>query len=1067
MNRAALRTALIVAVIVTTLVRAWRRRSHSRERQPGFTEPTSGEATPRLGAFDGSDVTSLEGSRDPRGSRAMGSPSDRQIQGTAFVVLVLVATAVVAGATWRSLAPPIAEQTADVASTPAATTADQPTSSIRITIEPGWRAEEVALALDQTGAADPERLLALVREPALAGGIDESLRQLPSLEGYLHPGTYEFATTASEASLLREMTQRSVHAFTPDMRARARELTLTEHQVVTLASIVQREMVLVSEGPVIAGVFHDRLNAGIRLQSDPTVAYVADSERGPASTGYWRRAITANDLRLESAYNTYTNAGIPPGPIASPSREAIRAVLYPADLGYRYFVARGNGTHAFSPTLDEHLGRVAEFREPRAAAAESSTTLQQLIERVLAPVAGHVGVVVKNLATGETAALNSEEFFTTASLYKLAVLVAAFDRRERNQLSFDERLELSPETINQDPPPLRAQLDNSTTVAQAIEEMVVVSSNPAALALLGRLGRSEIESVLRRYGVNNTALTSRPLLTTPQDMARLLELVAEGRAVSAQASSEMASLLERQQINNRLPKYLPPGARLAHKTGDLVGLRHDAGILYLADGPIVILAMTEGVLDEDAASEAIAQLGRAVHTYFDDYVPAREAFPEGPGRACVTAPPVRTVPGALSDRTIVVDPGHGGPDGGTRFDFADGRVLEEKEVTLAVALRLRDLLVRQGASIHLTRCADVPLLQAERAVIANAAVADASVSVHVNGSEEPSADGTAVFHVSDEGKVLANYLLGTVARPALWDTLSRRHALPNAGVGREMFTMLVLGEAPTALTESLFLTNRAEAELLRAALDGTGTRIEEIAQGHLDGLLAYFATEREAPLPAEPSAPAGPVLLRELTYARVPAAGRRVALTFDDCNDAAAWAQILDVLEAERVTATFFCTTQALLDRPELTQRTARDGHTLGSHSYDHTRLTGLSLNELRGHFLRERAAWEELQRRTAVRRLPYFRPPFGAYDERMLIEAERAGFSRVVLWDVDSEDWRADSTQALARRVTDESRDGSIVLLHVIDIAAEALPSIVAGLRANALQPVDLEQLFHAADQR
>ena len=125
------------------------------------------------------------------------------------------------------------------------------------------------------------------------------------------------------------------------------------------------------------------------------------------------------------------------------------------------------------------------------------------------------------------------------------------------------------------------------------------------------------------------------------------------------------------------------------------------------------------------------------------------------------------------------------------------------------------------------------------------------------------------------------------------------------------------------------------------------------------------------------------------------------------------------------------------------------------------------SLNELRGHFLRELAAWEELQRRTAVTRLPYFRPPFGAYDEQVLIEAERAGFTRVVLWDVDSEDWRRDGSQALARRVTDQSQDGSIVLLHVIDTTAEALPSIVAGLRANGLQPVDLEQLFHAADQR
>ena len=134
----------------------------------------------------------------------------------------------------------------------------------------------------------------------------------------------------------------------------------------TLASIIEREAVVPGERPVIASVFLNRLQRGMRLQADPTVQYalVASDASGQALdlvAGYWKRALTFADLRVESPYNTYQVTGLPPGPICSPGLASLRAVAQPASSDYLYFVSRGDGTHEFARTLDEQQRNVAKY----------------------------------------------------------------------------------------------------------------------------------------------------------------------------------------------------------------------------------------------------------------------------------------------------------------------------------------------------------------------------------------------------------------------------------------------------------------------------------------------------------------------------------------------------------------------------------------------------------------------------------------------------------------------------------------------------------------------------------
>lgn len=196
-------------------------------------------------------------------------------------------------------------------------------------------------------------------------------------------------------------------------------------------------------------------------------------------------------------------------------------------------------------------------------------------------------------------------------------------------------------------------------------------------------------------------------------------------------------------------------------------------------------------------------------------------------------------------------------------------------------------------------------------------------------------------------------------------------------------------------------------------------------------------------------------------FTRLPGAGRRVALTFDDCHFRGAWSRILDVLRRKRVRATFFCPGRLVRWNPDLARRTVRDGHVPAAHAWDHALLRGLGAEATARRVRADARAWWEVTGTTSA---PYFRPPYGAFDGGVLAGAGRAFHPRVMLWDVDTSDWRRPGSAAIAARAVGGSRPGSVVLMHTLDQTASALPAIIDGLRQRGLEPVGLPELFRAA---
>jgi UPF0755 protein len=184
--------------------------------------------------------------------------------------------------------------------------------------------------------------------------INEVAPGAKNLEGYLYPDVYRIRSNAKPAEVVRMMTSNFKKNFSSEIVSAGKQLGLTPHQVVTLASIVEKETGASEERPLIAAVFFNRMKRNMRLQTDPTVIY-----------GIWERFngnLRRVDLETPTPYNTYTNGGIPPGPIANPGLEALMAATNPTTTPYLYFVAKGDGTHYFSQTLAEHANAVRKFQ---------------------------------------------------------------------------------------------------------------------------------------------------------------------------------------------------------------------------------------------------------------------------------------------------------------------------------------------------------------------------------------------------------------------------------------------------------------------------------------------------------------------------------------------------------------------------------------------------------------------------------------------------------------------------------------------------------------------------------
>ena len=236
------------------------------------------------------------------------------------------------------------------------------------TIPEGWRSEQIADRLEATGVSSRDEFLRAIAAPASVPGVNVLGDPPPQrLEGYLFPETYEVTqrvpgTRAAEL-MVRMFQLRLGSTF------QSAETRLTQAQVLTLASIVEREARQPAERPVIASVFLNRLGSELPLQADPTVQYAIATRDGPqASTyNYWKTELTETDLQFDSPYNTYRYSGLPPGPICNPGEASVRAVLSPAQTDYLYFVATtdGSGTHLFARTLDEHNANISKVMQRR------------------------------------------------------------------------------------------------------------------------------------------------------------------------------------------------------------------------------------------------------------------------------------------------------------------------------------------------------------------------------------------------------------------------------------------------------------------------------------------------------------------------------------------------------------------------------------------------------------------------------------------------------------------------------------------------------------------------------
>jgi UPF0755 protein len=180
--------------------------------------------------------------------------------------------------------------------------------------------------------------------------------QAHDLEGYLFPDTYSVPRQTDAPRLVHAMTERFVHVLTPEIRAAAAGRGLTVRQLVTLASIVEKETARPDERPLVAAVYANRLAVGMGLQCDPTVIYAL--QRAGRYDGNLRR----DDLQFDSPYNTYRYAGLPPGPIAAPGKGSLEAAAQPADNDFLYFVSRNDGSHVFAHSLEEHNRNVQRWQ---------------------------------------------------------------------------------------------------------------------------------------------------------------------------------------------------------------------------------------------------------------------------------------------------------------------------------------------------------------------------------------------------------------------------------------------------------------------------------------------------------------------------------------------------------------------------------------------------------------------------------------------------------------------------------------------------------------------------------
>ena len=227
--------------------------------------------------------------------------------------------------------------------------------TVKVTIPEGLKVNETIYAIRRHKNADINisKLKALINDTSFIKklGINQ-----PSLEGYLFPDTYIFYKGELPKNVIKKMVANLYTVIKPSQKFKIRNRTFSAHEILTIASMIEREAMIDREKPIIASVIYNRLEKNMRLQIDATVLY---------ALGTYKKTVTFKDLRVKSPYNTYRNRDLPPGPIASPGFQCIMAALHPAKTDYLYYVATGKGDHRFSKGHEKHIEAKKKYKEYR------------------------------------------------------------------------------------------------------------------------------------------------------------------------------------------------------------------------------------------------------------------------------------------------------------------------------------------------------------------------------------------------------------------------------------------------------------------------------------------------------------------------------------------------------------------------------------------------------------------------------------------------------------------------------------------------------------------------------
>lgn len=265
------------------------------------------------------------------------------------------------------------------------------------------------------------------------------------------------------------------------------------------------------------------------------------------------------------------------------------------------------------------LKPITNFVEENISPSVHSEELEKIIQSELESADEAYGIAIKNLKTNEYYYYNNEREFDTASLYKLWVMGAVYEEIEKGNLSLEQNIGFEASTINErlDLASESAEITEGfvgNTVEGALERMITISDNYSAHILYLTIGWSTVGDFIEKYGFSNSSTDT--LTTTPDDILNYFEKLYKGEIVSQNASSEMMEILKRQQLNDRIPKYIPENIKTAHKTGELGAVKHDAGIVFNPKGDYIIVLMSK-TGSQVAAAEIEAKISEKVWNYFN------------------------------------------------------------------------------------------------------------------------------------------------------------------------------------------------------------------------------------------------------------------------------------------------------------------------------------------------------------------------------------------------------------------------------------------------------------------